>query len=126
MKSADTAPELAVRRALHAAGLRYRLHRRDLPGCPDVVLARWKSVVLVHGCFWHSHPGCSRARIPATRQDYWLPKLARTTARDMRNNAALASAGWHVHVVWECTLRQPGRLTQLVNNIRCGPVSRGS
>jgi len=98
----DTGPELAVRRALHAAGLRYRLHVRGMPGTPDVVLPGRRAVVEVRGCFWHQHPGCRNARLPATRQDYWLPKLAANVARDARNTAALEQDGWHVIVVWAC------------------------
>jgi DNA mismatch endonuclease (patch repair protein) len=108
VKSTDTAPEMKVRRALHAAGLRYSLHRADLPGKPDVV----------HGCFFHSHPGCCRARIPATRQDHWIPKLRRNAERDRRNEAALTAAGWRVRIVWECELKDPGRLPALVAEIR--------
>ena len=121
VKSTDTAPEMAVRQALHAAGLRYRLHKADLPGKPDVVLTRHRTIVFVHGCFFHSHHGCGRARIPATRQDYWIPKLARNAARDRRNEAALNAAGWKVLVVWECELRDSARLPALVAEIRDAP-----
>jgi len=118
VKSEDTVPEMAVRRALHASGLRYRLHATDLPGKPDLVLPRHQCVVLVHGCFFHGHPGCGRARIPATRQDYWVPKLRRNAERDRHNEEALAAAGWKVRIVWECELRDPGRLPALVAEIR--------
>lgn len=118
VRSTDTAPEMKVRRALHAAGLRYRLHRADLPGKPDVVLPRYRCVVLVHGCFFHSHPGCGRARVPATRQDYWIPKLRRNAERDRRNEGALMAARWKVRIVWECELRDPERLPQLVAEIK--------
>ena len=118
VKSKDTAPELVVRRALHAAGLRYRLHRADLPGKPDVVLPRHSAAVFVHGCYWHSHPGCPRARVPTTRRDYWVPKLAGNAARDRVSVAALEGLGWRVHVVWECELRNPGRVAELISTIR--------
>lgn len=122
VKSTDTAPEMAVRRALHAAGLRYRLHQANLPGKPDVVLPRFKTVVLVHGCFFHSHPGCGRARIPATRQDYWIPKLARNAERDRRNTDTLTAAGWKVRIVWECELKDSGRLPALIAAINGAPA----
>lgn len=122
VRSTDTVPEMAVRWALHAAGLRYRLHQADLPGKPDIVLTRHRCVVLVHGCFFHSHPGCGRARIPATRQDYWIPKLARNAQRDRRNEEALTAAGWRVCTVWECELKDPGRLPALVAEIRGDPA----
>ena len=119
VKSKHTAPELAVRRALHRAGLRYRLHC-DLPGRPDLVLASRRAIVFVHGCFWHSHPGCPRARLPATRQEYWLPKLARNAQRDRLAQHALTTAGWRVHVIWECEIARPGRLLALADAIRDG------
>jgi DNA mismatch endonuclease (patch repair protein) len=100
-----SAPEMVVRRALHRAGLRFRLHRRDLPGTPDLVLPRWRAVVFVHGCFWHRHPGCPAASMPATRAFFWAEKFAANVARDRRVQAALKAAGWNVHVVWECETR---------------------
>ncbi|MGG7566666.1 very short patch repair endonuclease [Rhodovulum sp. DZ06] len=104
VKGANTSPELRLRRALHARGFRFRLHRRDLPGTPDIVLPGRGAAVFVHGCFWHRHPGCPRATTPATRQDYWLPKFARNEARDAEACAALAAGGWRVATVWECAL----------------------
>ena len=121
VRSTNTAPELAVRRALHAAGLRFRLHASALPGRPDIVLAGRRAVVFVHGCYWHSHPGCSRARIPSSRQDYWIPKLARNVARDGAAQAALRDLGWRVHVVWECEIGQPDRLARLARDIKALP-----
>jgi DNA mismatch endonuclease, patch repair protein len=123
VKSTDTTPEIAVRQALHAAGFRYRLHRVDLPGKPDIVLPGRRVVVFVHGCFWHSHPGCRRARMPSTRQDYWAPKLARNVARDQAAVKALAAEGWKVVTVWECELKDPARLPALITDLRamsCG------
>jgi DNA mismatch endonuclease, patch repair protein len=98
----NTRPELAVRQVLHALGLRFRLHRSDLPGTPDIVLPRHKIAIQVHGCFWHQHPGCRYAKLPRSRPDYWLPKLARNIERDIKSKAALKAAGWHVLVIWEC------------------------
>jgi DNA mismatch endonuclease (patch repair protein) len=118
VKSVDTTPELIVRKFLHAAGLRFRLHRADLPGRPDIVFAARKTVVFVHGCFWHAHPGCSRARVPATRRDYWEAKLARNVARDAANQAALDAAGWDVQVIWECELRATDRLEALAVRLK--------
>jgi DNA mismatch endonuclease (patch repair protein) len=109
----DTEPELAVRRALHAAGLRFRLHAVSLPGRPDIVLPRFRSVVFVHGCFWHRH-GCALASEPATRRAFWREKFARNVARDKRTAAALRRAGWRVLTVWECALRTKARREQSV------------
>ena len=111
VRSANTTPELRLRRGLHARGLRFRLHRRDLPGSPDLVLPRFRAAVFVHGCFWHRHPGCPKAATPATRTDYWGPKFARNVERDAAAIAALRALGWRVAVVWECALgaRQAAR-----------------
>lgn len=111
----DTKPELYVRRRLHALGYRFRLHRRDLPGTPDIVLPRYKAVIMVHGCFWHQHPGCRRAARPQTRRGYWLPKLDRTVARDAAAVAALEALGWRVLVLWECELRESKKLDAVLN-----------
>ncbi|MEO4041146.1 very short patch repair endonuclease [Hoeflea sp. CAU 1731] len=102
VKSRDTAPEMVVRRLVHALGYRYRLHRRDLPGAPDLVFPGRRKVVFVHGCFWHGHDCPRGARAPKTNADYWRAKIARNTARDARNAQALADAGWRVLTVWEC------------------------
>ena len=118
VRSKDTTPEIAVRRALHAAGLRFRLHRRDLPGRPDIVLPGRRTVVFVHGCFWHSHAGCKRARTPATRLDYWLPKLRRNVERDQASEAALKAAGWRVLVIWECEARSSAGIAALADAIK--------
>ena len=97
-----TKPEMRVRRAAHRLGYRFRLHRKDLPGTPDLVFPRLKKVVEVRGCFWHQHPGCRLARQPKSRLDYWLPKLERNRARDLETTTALRALGWSVLVVWEC------------------------
>jgi len=98
----NTTPELAVRRILSKLGYRYRLHRRDLPGTPDLVLASRRKVIFVNGCFWHSHPNCSKGRPPKSRSDYWVPKLKANQDRDTRNILTLQSFGWEVLVVWQC------------------------
>ena len=105
VKSKGTKPEMSVRRLLHGMGYRYRLHRSDLPGCPDLVFPARRKAVFVNGCFWHSHPGCKRAAVPSTNQDFWLAKLQRTQDRDARNLASLAAQGWSVNTVWECQLK---------------------
>ncbi len=110
--SRNTGPEKMVRSLLHGLGFRFRLHRKDLPGNPDIVLPKYSTVVFVHGCFWHRHAGCPRATTPAVNQDYWLPKFERTVRRDRRNVKELQRQGWHVIIVWECELRDPARLAK--------------
>lgn len=100
----DTAPEVAVRRLLHAAGYRYRLHLKTLPGSPDVVFTRRRKVIFVHGCFWHGHT-CRAGRLPKSRPEFWVPKIDRNRRRDAAASEALARAGWEVTVVWQCELR---------------------
>lgn len=107
VKSADTSPELAVRSMVHRLGYRFRLHRRDLPGAPDLVFPRYKKVVFVHGCFWHGHACPRGGRIPASNRDYWLAKMERNRIRDGENEARLRELGWAVLTVWECELREP-------------------
>ena len=102
IKSKNTAPELIVRRGLHARGFRFRVDRRDLPGRPDIVLPRWLAVIQVHGCYWHGHDCLGRA--PQTNTEYWGPKIAKNRERDARNEAALRDAGWRLLIVWECCL----------------------
>ncbi len=105
IRGKDTGPEMLVRRALHAAGFGYRLHVRDLPGKPDIVLRKYRAVVFVHGCFWHRHEGCHYATTPSSRQDFWLPKLEANRRRDTEARERLVQAGWRVFVVWECGLK---------------------
>lgn len=111
IRGRDTRPELALRRALHRRGLRFRVHAKELPGRPDLVLPRWRVVVLVHGCFWHRHQGCRYATTPATRPEFWQDKFRRNMERDARNEEQLAAAGWRIARVWECAL-SPARLAQ--------------
>lgn len=106
--SRDTVPELVLRRALHARGLRYRLHDRSLPGTPDMVFRRFGAVCFVHGCFWHRHIGCPYTTIPATRKEFWQAKFHANVSRDRRNQHHLIEAGWRVTIVWECELRKQG------------------
>jgi DNA mismatch endonuclease (patch repair protein) len=105
IRGTHTAPERLLRSALHRAGFRFRLHRRDLPGRPDIVLAKYSVVIFVHGCFWHRHPGCVYATSPKTRASFWFEKLSENRERDFRQVRALLGAGWRVLVVWECALR---------------------
>ena len=105
IRGKDTMPELALRRALHRRGLRYRLHARDLPGRPDMVLPRFRAVLLVHGCFWHRHDRCSFATIPASNVPFWKKKFRENMDRDSRNVEALLQAGWRVGIIWECAIR---------------------
>lgn len=102
IRTRDTAPELAVRRIAHRMGLRFRLHRKDLPGRPDLVLPKHRLVVFVHGCFWHHHDGCPFAHVPKSRVEFWTQKFARNVRRDRRNEDALRRLGWRVAVIWEC------------------------
>ncbi len=110
VKGRNTQPELRVRKVLTALGVRYRLHRKDLPGSPDIVLPSRKLVFLVHGCFWHGHD-CSRgARVPKQNRDYWVGKVERNRARDTQNLEALAAMGWRVETLWECDLKDTDAL----------------
>jgi DNA mismatch endonuclease, patch repair protein len=112
IRKTDTSPEIAVRRIIHRLGFRYRLHVRELPGTPDIVLPRARKIVLVHGCFWHQHAGCPLARLPRGRPEYWLPKLARNRQRDQASEKALAALGWRVLVIWECQIRKTEQLRE--------------
>ena len=114
IRSKDTRPERAVRSILHALGYRFRLHRTDLPGKPDIVLPRHKKVVLVHGCFWHQHPGCALASHPSSNVEYWSPKLAGNVERDKQNLEKLVQLGWNVLIVWECQTRKRPHLDRIL------------
>jgi DNA mismatch endonuclease (patch repair protein) len=110
IKSKDTKPELMLRRLLTELGARYRLHRKDLPGSPDVAMPGRRLAIFVHGCFWHGHDCVRGARVPKANRDYWLAKVARNVARDGRNLADLANAGWRVETVWECQMKDQAAL----------------
>jgi DNA mismatch endonuclease (patch repair protein) len=109
IKGSHTKPEIQVRKAMHAAGLRYRLHVRDLPGKPDLVFPKYKAVIFVNGCFWHRHD-CHLFKWPSTRKEFWQAKINRNVANDDRASAALRAAGWRVATVWECALKGKTRL----------------
>ncbi len=114
VRQKDTRPEITVRRCLHALGYRFRLHRRDLPGTPDIVLPKRRKAIFVHGCFWHRHPGCPRASMPKTRIEYWETKFRRNVERDQQAVTALQAAGWEPMVIWECQTRDLARLRRLL------------
>lgn len=111
IKGKNTKPELALRRALHARGLRYRLHSKNVHGRPDLVLPKHRAVIFVHGCFWHRHEGCRYATTPATRVAFWQAKFDANVARDSAVRRALLTAGWRVATIWECALRKPDQVT---------------
>ena len=108
IRSKDTKPEMLLRRGLHARGFRFRLHRRELPGCPDLVFPHYRAVIFVNGCFWHGHD-CPMFKLPATRTEFWAAKIAANRARDARALERLAAGGWRTLVIWECLLRGPAR-----------------
>jgi len=107
IRSSNTLPEMKVRKLLHRNGFRYRLHPRELPGRPDVVLPRHRLCIFIHGCFWHRHPGCRYATLPASREDFWRSKFQQNVKRDERNRAELLQQGWRVFELWECGIRKP-------------------
>jgi len=104
VRSKNTKPEVFVRSVLHRMGCRFRVHRKDLPGSPDIVLPKYGTVIFVHGCFWHQHPGCRKATIPKNNADYWGPKLQRNFMRDRAAEALLGELGWRVLTLWECEI----------------------
>ena len=112
VKGANTTPEMTVRKALTKLGARYRLHRADLPGKPDIVLPGRKLALFVHGCFWHGHDCARGARVPKQNRDYWVAKVARNMARDAKNAEALTAAGWRVETIWECELKNASALEE--------------
>ena len=130
IRGKDTQPELALRKALHRLGLRYRLHGAGLPGRPDLVFPRYKTVVFVHGCFWHRHLGCSIATTPKSNTPFWLEKFEKNVARDVRVTKQLAEQGWAVFVVWECELSKPTEAAKtakgLAARIRRAPTRPGN
>ena len=119
VKGKDTKPEFLIRRLLHAAGYRYRLHRKDLPGRPDMVLRKYNAIVFIHSCFWHGH-GCKRSKnLPKTNTEFWKEKIEKNNRRDTNNIQLLKSMGWRVCVIWECALKRQGRIDdeELVSRI---------
>ena len=118
VRSTNTTPEIRVRKLLHSMGYRFRRHRSDLPGNPDIVLPKYKTVIFVNGCFWHGCPTCRRANIrPINKAEYWEKKLNRTLERDRNNMVVLDQMGWHVMLVWECETRK-NRLQELRETIK--------
>ncbi len=117
VKGRDTAPELKVRKTLTALGARYRLHRADLPGKPDIVLPGRRLAIFVHGCFWHGHDCARGARLPKQNRGYWLAKVDRNRARDITHRAALNAQGWRVETLWECELKDDGTLKDRLSRI---------
>ena len=128
IRGKDTKPEMLVRSYLHAQGLRYRLHVKDLPGKPDIVLPKYRTVIFVHGCFWHCHEGCRYFVVPKTRTEFWMQKIGRNVANDLRQQSELVAAGWKVLTVWECSLKPKERestLAALLEDITAPPDSSG-
>lgn len=116
VKSHNTGIEMFVRRLLHKEGYRYRLHRKDLPGKPDIVFPSRRKVIFIHGCFWHQHPGCGKADRPSSNTEYWTKKLDRNVARDRQNIDAIVASGWQILVLWECQIRDKTVLLQQLKN----------
>lgn len=114
VRGRDTKPEMRVRRLVHEMGFRYRLHRRDLPGTPDMTFPGKRKVIFVHGCFWHRHKGCKLARMPKSRLDFWGPKLEGNRRRDLENQRKLRERGWEPMVIWECELRDKAALAERI------------
>tara|TARA_Y100000589_G_scaffold260635_1_gene250600 strand:+ start:5477 stop:5845 length:369 start_codon:yes stop_codon:yes gene_type:complete len=114
IKSKNTKPEIAVRKNLHALGYRFRLHRKDLPGKPDIVLPKYKTVIFVNGCFWHQHKGCKYSRLPKTNIDFWKRKLEGNTQRDKLKQSKLKDMGWKVINIWECQTKEIDDIRNLI------------
>lgn len=117
VKGSDTTPELAVRRLAHGMGFRFRLHRKDLPGKPDLTFPRLRKVIFVHGCFWHGHDCARGARVPVQNRDYWTQKVARNVERDRSAQSALQRLGWKSLVVWECEIKDQDRLRRALRRV---------
>jgi DNA mismatch endonuclease, patch repair protein len=120
IKGKDTKPEMVVRKYLHAHGFRYRLHVKNLPGKPDIVLPKYKTVIFVHGCFWHGHENCKYFVVPKTKTEWWLKKINGNIENDGKVVEALTNAGWKIITIWECELKKDSdtRLNKLVNNLQ--------
>ncbi len=112
IRSKDTVPEIQVRSLLHRMGYRFRLHRKDLPGTPDIVLPKYRTAIFVHGCYWHRHSGCRYASTPKTNIDFWMKKFELNTERDKKNRSELADNGWNVMIIWQCELLDMKELKQ--------------
>lgn len=114
VRAQGTKPEMKLRRLIHGMGFRYRLHCRDLPGKPDLVFPGRRSIIFMHGCFWHRHEGCGLARLPKSKRAFWSAKLEANKERDQKNISTLEAAGWRVLVIWECQLRDEGEVREVV------------
>ncbi|WP_150639862.1 very short patch repair endonuclease [Pseudomonas fluorescens] len=114
IRGKNTGPEIVVRRYLHALGYRFRIHRKDLPGKPDIVMPKLRTCIFVHGCFWHRHPDCRYAYTPKSRLDFWLPKFAKNVERDLAAQSALRELGWNVVIIWECETKKIDLLSQKI------------
>lgn len=113
----NTAPEIKVRKAVHALGYRFRLHRKDLPGSPDLVFPKYKLCIFVHGCFWHQHPACPKATSPKSNQEYWRQKFEANKRRDSKKTQELKNLGWRVETIWECQAQDANTLRNVLLNI---------
>lgn len=119
VKASNSKPEIAVRKVLHALGYRFRLHRKDLPGKPDIVLPKYDGVIFVHGCFWHHHKGCKKSKLPESNAGFWREKIMANVARDKRSLGALNELGWRTMVIWECEVKSselPNRIDTFLRN----------
>lgn len=125
VRSANTKPEMIVRRVAHGLGYRYRLHVSSLPGSPDLVFPQMKKVIFVHGCFWHRHDGCSRTTTPKTRAEYWNAKFSANVARDAAQAKALRELGWKVLTIWECETREQPALRQMISQFLSDDAASG-
>ncbi|MFA7184157.1 MAG: DNA mismatch endonuclease Vsr [Victivallales bacterium] len=117
VKGKNTRPEMTIRSLLHKMGYRFRLHNKKLPGNPDIILPKYKTIIFVHGCFWHQHEGCRKATIPQTNTDFWKIKLSKNVSRDSQNNDKLISLGWKVVIIWECELKNIEPLKNRIKKI---------
>ena len=122
IRGRDTKPELVVRRIAHRLGFRFRLHRKDLPGSPDIVFPRYRAVIMVHGCFWHRHPGCKYAYTPKTRVQFWRKKFEDNVVRDRRNALALSERGWRTIVIWECETKDHEAVAARIESFLREPI----
>ena len=121
VKTKNTKPEILVRSILHKSGLRFRLHRKDLPGSPDIVLPKYKTAIFVHGCFWHGHD-CPKGRRPASNQEFWNEKLDNNIERDKANYISLQSLGWSVKVIWECSIHET--IANIIDDVKTSQINK--
>lgn len=117
IKAKNTKPEMLVRKFLHAQGFRYTLHDKKLPGKPDIVLPKYKTVIFVHGCFWHGHKNCKYATIPMTREEWWQSKLQKNKSNDIKGKRLLKKAGWNVVEIWQCKLKNPTKANKVLSKL---------